>query len=376
MCSQAEEFAAAESDTSEHRRGLWGQPSPPRRHGNGDGQTAGVEGRSLIPFLHYHCVAIRGAGDAHPSRPHPASGMLADWSGRRTGSHGGEATMALIASTALEPDIDNCSLTGFVNQYAAAYKLAKPFPHVVIDNFANSDVLEAVLDEFPTESHPAWHRMYKQDLQSKFACNLPEYLGPMTRAFLNYLNAREVVNFLSALTGIEGLIPDPHLAGGGLHEIRRGGLLRVHADFNWHRQLRLDRRINLLLYLNKDWRPEWGGQLQLWDDKMSQCYQRIDPIFNRCVIFNTTDRSYHGHPDPLQCPAEQRRRSIAMYYYTNGRPAEEVNESHETLFQLRPGEGTAGNVVSTFAKRFVPPIAWDALRQIKTRLQAPPKPGP
>jgi Rps23 Pro-64 3,4-dihydroxylase Tpa1-like proline 4-hydroxylase len=188
--------------------------------------------------------------------------------------------VALTASTALEPDIDQSSLARFVDQHASVYQIAKPFPHVVIDNFANPEVLEAVLDEFPTESHPAWHRMYDQN-QNKFATNQTEYLGPMTRAFLNYLNGREMVNFLSALTGIEGLIPDPHLAGGGLHEIRRGGLLRVHADFNWHKQLRLDRRINLLVYLNKDWQPEWGGQLQLWDDKMSQCCQRIDPIFNR-----------------------------------------------------------------------------------------------
>jgi len=163
--------------------------------------------------------------------------------------------VALAPGTAYEPEIDSSSLAGFVKQSASAYKLAKPFPHAVIDNFANPQVLETIVEEFPTEAHPAWHRIYKQDFESKFACNLPEYLGPVTRAFLNYLNAREVVNFLSALTGIEGLIPDPHLAGGGLHEIRRGGLLRVHADFNWHRQLRLDRRINLLIYLNKDWRP-------------------------------------------------------------------------------------------------------------------------
>jgi 2OG-Fe(II) oxygenase superfamily len=274
--------------------------------------------------------------------------------------------MALTASTFCEPDIDASALAGFVKQHAAAYRIAKPFPHAVIDNFANPEVLEALIDEFPTEAHPAWHRMYDQN-QNKFATNQTELLGPTTRAFLNYLNGREVVNFLGALTGIEGLIPDPHLAGGGLHEIRRGGLLRVHADFNWHKQLRLDRRINLLVYLNKDWQPEWGGQLELWNDTMSQCCERIDPVFNRCVIFNTTDRSYHGHPDALKCPPDRRRRSVAMYYYTNGRPAEEVNESHETLFQLRAGEATAGNVFSTFMKRFVPPIAWDALRQIKAR---------
>lgn len=267
-----------------------------------------------------------------------------------------------------EPPIEKETLASFVSQYATVYQAAKPFPHIVIDNFAKPEILDEIIAEFPTETHPAWHQMYDQN-QNKFACNMTEYFGPTTRSFINYLNAREVVNFLSALTGIEGLIPDPHLAGGGLHEIRRGGLLRVHADFNWHKQLRLDRRINLLLYLNKDWNPEWGGQLQLWDDTMSKCYESIDPLFNRCVIFNTTDRAYHGHPDPLQCPPERRRRSIAMYYYTNGRPADEVNESHETLFQLRAGEATAGNVASTFAKKFVPPIAWDALRQIKSRLR-------
>jgi Rps23 Pro-64 3,4-dihydroxylase Tpa1-like proline 4-hydroxylase len=93
----------------------------------------------------------------------------------------------------------------------------------------------------------------------------------------------------------------------------------VHADFNRHEKLNLDRRLNLLLYLNRDWKEEYGGHLQLWTRDMGRCVVKVLPVFNRCVVFSTTDFSYHGHPDPLTCPPGRTRKSIAMYYYTNGR---------------------------------------------------------
>jgi hypothetical protein len=109
----------------------------------------------------------------------------------------------------------------------------------------------------------------------------------------------------------------------------------VHADFNRHRDYGLDRRLNLLLYLNKDWRQEYGGELQLWDRDMKQCEAKVLPIFNRVMIFGTTDFTYHGHPDPLQCPEGMTRKSLALYYFSNGRPAEEVTGEHSTLFRAR-----------------------------------------
>jgi Rps23 Pro-64 3,4-dihydroxylase Tpa1-like proline 4-hydroxylase len=141
------------------------------------------------------------------------------------------------------------------------------------------------------------------------------------------------------LTGIEGLLPDPHMQGGGIHQIHRGGFLRVHADFNKHPKFGLDRRLNLLLYLNKDWQEEYGGEIELWSRDMARCERRILPTARRCLIFSTLSDSYHGHPHPLTCPEGMTRKSIAMYYYTNGRPAEEQRPQHGTLWQKLPQEG-------------------------------------
>ena len=123
-----------------------------------------------------------------------------------------------------------------------------------------------------------------------------------------------------------------------MHQIEPGGKLAVHADFNRHPRNGIDRRLNALLYLNPDWRDEYGGHLQLWDRNMTKCEARIAPLFNRMVVFSTTDFSYHGHPDELTCPVGVTRKSLALYYYTNGRPKEEVSGEHSTLFRERPGE--------------------------------------
>jgi len=157
------------------------------------------------------------------------------------------------------------------------------------------------------------------------------------RHLLSDLNGMVFIDFLETLTGISGLVPDPHYQGGALHQILPGGRLEIHADFNRHKRLHLDRRLNVLIYFNKDWPESYGGNLELWDVNMTRCVKKAAPIFNRCVIFSTTSNSYHGHPEPLTCPDGRTRNSIAMYYYTNGRPESETSEPHSTLWQKRPG---------------------------------------
>jgi Rps23 Pro-64 3,4-dihydroxylase Tpa1-like proline 4-hydroxylase len=273
--------------------------------------------------------------------------------------------MSVIAergTETLEADLD--FLTEFADKNRERYSAAKPFPHIAIDDFLHPEVLDAVVRDFPSPNAAPWEAMVDKD-QKKFAANVVSKMAPSVRRVLYFLNSREVINFLEKLTGIEGLIPDPHYAGGGCHELRPGGFLKVHADFNWHKQMRLDRRINLLVYLNKDWQPEYGGNLELWDTTMKHKVAEYAPLFNRCVIFNTTDFSYHGNPVPVSCPAGRSRRSLAFYYYTNGRPAGEVSQSHGTLFKNRPGEATVGEVTVSFAQRIVPPIVLDAWRNRK-----------
>jgi hypothetical protein len=224
-----------------------------------------------------------------------------------------------------------------------AYAAAAPFPHVVIDDFLPAEVAGRVLEEFPPPDSPIW-----LDWRNRAPLHQPKKLGighvsrlgaqvPFIQQLLLAFNAYPVINFLERLTGIAGLVPDPHYVGGGLHQILPGGKLAIHSDFSLHPQLKLYRRINLLLYLNRDWQEEYGGYLELWDRKMRQRTASIAPVLNRCVIFNTDRFSFHGHPDPLATPDGVTRKSIALYYYAAEAGDGDV-EDRPTLWQARPGE--------------------------------------
>jgi Rps23 Pro-64 3,4-dihydroxylase Tpa1-like proline 4-hydroxylase len=244
------------------------------------------------------------------------------------------------------------------------YAEAKPFPHIVIDNLFSDDDLTSVIKDFPDMNAIDWFTSTNEQSKKKLTTRNELQMSPFTRNFIYQLNSSTFLNFLEKLTGISGLIPDPHLFGGGLHQTTRGGFLKIHADFNWYERLGVDRRLNLLLYLNRDWKEEYGGHLELWKKDMSSCEVKVLPVVNRMVIFSTTDFAYHGHPEPLTCPDGWSRKSIALYYYTNGRPAEEVSESHSTLYQRRSGKM---DLVTPkwIAKKLVPPIFLDALRIFK-----------
>ncbi len=219
-----------------------------------------------------------------------------------------------------------------------AFCSAAPFPHVVLDRLFADEALEEILAVFPPPRDERWQR-FDNPLEKKLG-NLDHLLetDPAILRFLLAMNAPPMLEFLERLTGIDGLVPDPYFGGGGLHQIVRGGFLKVHADFNWHPKLKLDRRLNMLVYLNKDWREEYGGHLELWDRALTRPEKSILPVFNRTVVFATTDRSYHGHPRPLLCPDSMTRKSISLYYYSNGRPAEEKSLPHDTLFpETLPG---------------------------------------
>lgn len=222
-------------------------------------------------------------------------------------------------------------LTGILETLGGAYRAASPFPHVVIDDFLNPVLLAEVAGEFATIDRGRWRHTESQH-ERKFSSEDERQFPPVTRGLIHYLNSGPFLAFLEALTEISGLIPDPYYRGGGLHEIRRGGSLGVHADFNFYPRLKLYRRLNLLVYLNQEWRDEWGGRLELWDREGKACIESISPIFNRAVIFETSNFSYHGHPHPLACPEEEARRSIALYYYTVDYPYANDMAPHGTVF--------------------------------------------
>lgn len=215
---------------------------------------------------------------------------------------------------------------------AAQYRQAEPFPHIVLDGLFDDDALEGVLREFPAPSEMQWAK-FDNPLEKKLGYFYESSdVSPTIRQFLDAMNSFEMLLWLEALTGIEGLIPDPYFGGGGLHQIEPGGFLKVHADFNVHPKLKLDRRLNMLIYLNKQWKEEYGGHLELWDRDGKTCRKRILPLFNRTVVFSTTDTSYHGHPHPLTPPPGVTRKSVSLYYYTAGRPERERSAPHDTVF--------------------------------------------
>jgi len=216
--------------------------------------------------------------------------------------------------------------------FRSEYTTAEPFPHIVLDGLFDAADLDAVLREFPSPDEMKWMR-FDNPLEKKLGFfYATSTISDTVRRFLDAMNSFEMLLFLEALTGIDGLIPDPYFGGGGLHQIEPGGFLKIHADFNVHPKLRLDRRLNMLIYMNHDWREEYGGHLELWDPEMRRCRKRILPLFNRTVVFSTSDRSYHGHPHPLTSPQGVTRKSVSLYYYTAGRPEEERSAPHDTIF--------------------------------------------
>lgn len=213
------------------------------------------------------------------------------------------------------------------------YVNAQPFPHVVIDGLFDDADLEAVLDDFPAPGQIRWVR-FDNPLEKKLGfSHESSVVSDRVRRFLDAMNGFEMLLFLEQLSGIEGLVPDPYFGGGGLHQIEPGGFLKIHADFNVHPKLHLDRRLNMLTYLNKGWREEWGGHLELWDSEMCECRVKVAPLFNRTVVFSTTDTSFHGHPHPLASPKGVTRKSVSLYYYTAGRPEAERSAPHNTIFR-------------------------------------------
>ncbi|HSP15778.1 MAG TPA: 2OG-Fe(II) oxygenase [Thermoanaerobaculia bacterium] len=210
------------------------------------------------------------------------------------------------------------------------YVAARPFPHAVIDGLFEDDAVKAVLDHFPSPGATDWARFDNRNERKLGFHHERTFVAPTVRAFLEQMNSFEMLLFLETLTGIEGLIPDPYFGGGGLHQIEQGGFLGVHVDFNVHPKLHLHRRLNLLLYLNRGWREEYGGHLELWNADASVCETKILPVFNRTVIFSTTETSFHGHPHPLTCPDGWTRKSVSLYYYTCGRA--ERSPRHDTIF--------------------------------------------
>jgi len=228
-----------------------------------------------------------------------------------------------------------------------------PFKHIVIDNFFPEEIAESCLKSFPKLDDSQWEYANTKDIEVKYRSNwksefdIPEGIVDAVRI----LNSSLILTALGNRVDIPKLVPDSYFAGGGLNVTMRDGLLDVHVDGNYHDKTGLNRRLNVLVYLNKGWQPEWGGEFGAYDDKGEICVKKIAPLFNRFVAFDSHDFSFHGLPDPIAFPEGELRKSILLYYYTlKTRPDYQiaVKEPHSALWIKRALTDKRGNKVRDF----------------------------
>lgn len=215
-----------------------------------------------------------------------------------------------------------------------AYRDARPFPHAVLDGFLGDREAAALADRFPGPTHPGWMRRDYEEQSARLGQLQRtgfEGVDPSLRHLLAELSGMAFLDGLTALTGIEGLIADPHFRGAGLSLTLPTGHLALHADFNRDRTRHLERKLTVLYYLGKDWDPAWGGALELWDERRTRCEASYLPVLDRLVVMAHGDTYWHGHPHPLACPEGRFRASVAAYYYV-ARPSPDEDDAHGAIW--------------------------------------------
>lgn len=258
---------------------------------------------------------------------------------------------------------------------SSEYCFAEPFPHIVLENFLPYDLVAGLVEHFPVEtlkSDVVFDVGYAGHHKRQV---LPADCDDFCRRAFDFFNSQPFLEFLEGLSAIEGLLPDPYFMGGGFHEIGRGGKLGIHADFRINNRLHLSRRMNVIIYLNENWRDEYNGLLELWSRDMKARVKSVAPVFNRCVIFNTDADSYHGHPDPLTTPDGVLRRSVALYYYTASKAIYEEVPNLSTMYAARPGDAAdirreaAQLRRNQYVEQWVPPAVLRYSRGVMRRMR-------
>eukprot|EP01038_Epipyxis_sp_PR26KG_P007274 gene7274-9916_t len=247
-----------------------------------------------------------------------------------------------ISSIVLNNNIflDNDDVFDLAMNLKQSFKSNFPFPHIILDQFFSDELLHQLVLDFMTSNKPCDDRESYLHQHHKIQCDHDKSSIALS-LLMNFMYSKTFLEFLENLTGIKNLLPDPMMHGGGTHEIRSEGYLKIHTDFEFQFGLHMWRRVNVFLYLNEDWNEDWGGELELWDENVKILGKKIIPIFNRMVIFESSYKSFHGHPDPLRTPTNVSRKSVALYYYTV------LNENYidssrtpyaTTSFKARPNE--------------------------------------
>jgi Rps23 Pro-64 3,4-dihydroxylase Tpa1-like proline 4-hydroxylase len=240
---------------------------------------------------------------------------------------------------------------------------AEPFEHIVIDNFLNVEYAEKLYNLFPS-NYDTWYK-YMNPIEVKYAYDNINILPTELKNYFYYMSHEKIIRCFQKLTDINDLTCDEYLHGAGLHCHPKHGRLNIHLDYEKHPYSGKERRINIIYFLNKDWKIEWNGQNELWDKNVTNCVTKTDIKFNRAIIFKTNDISWHGLPDKIMCPENNFRKTLAYYYVSPisshksessyrkkakyvKRPADKFNEGLEELYKIRPERRITQEDIDTF----------------------------
>lgn len=258
------------------------------------------------------------------------------------------------------------TLAGRIEELQASYRAAKPFPYIVIDDMFAPEILDALLAEMTDMGRDKWKQVDNDSRERTLRMKSAAEMGPAGTNLLSIVHSAGFLYLLSEITGIPQLLPDPYLLGSGYAQMRRGDYFSVHSDRNVAYDTGLMRRLAMIVFLNKSWRPEYHGKLELWNREATNCDATVEPLFNKTVIFEVADPNYHGVPVPLACPADRSRRSFILYYHTVGIPGQAFVKPHTSLFAPRT-HGTNRVTLRQIAREIVPPFLTRTLRKLGRR---------
>ena len=247
--------------------------------------------------------------------------------------------MAAEAPVAEVPSLDDYLNPIDTNELAQRFRSASPFPFFCQPDFLRPEFAREVCRSYPSyaEARELGREFGALNERLKVQITERERMPAPTARLAEVLSSQPFLDVLSEITGIPRLLADPQLRGGGMHLVGPGGRLDVHVDFNVQRDTQWHRRLNILVFLNERWEEDWGGRLELWDPDVTRCEQSQMPLLNTCLVFQTSEQSFHG-VQPVTCPEGVTRQSFAAYYYTEEAPAEWSGAYHTTVFKPRPGE--------------------------------------
>ncbi len=239
---------------------------------------------------------------------------------------------------------------------------AQPYAHLAEDGWFNPALLELIYEEFDNLSDSTW-KQWTTRHQNTYRSPVKPQLGPASSLYFSLVNSSWFVDFISAVMSVDELIVDQQLYGGGLHESRTGGKFGIHRDFDRHLTTGLNNEMSMMTYLNKNWNPDWGGALEIWDRNQKRSVCQFEPDFGRTVIVKHGPHSFHGHPKPLTMPEGHVRRSLSSYYYTSPHAGADKPQQVSTYFV----KIKTSDMVHATLRGMTPPLIWDGVRRILFR---------